>query len=406
MPHDNATPSSRVWPTVLLLAPFVFSFAFAMDVYIPAVPLMKDYFHTSQGNIQLTLSLFMFVIGIGQLIMGPLSDQFGRWRVIIISVIFFGLGSLLCALATSLAMLFVGRIIEAIGGCGMMVAAFAMVRDRFSGNEAAKVYSFLNCGIAMSPLFAPIIGSYLLAWFNWRAEFIFLTAMAVLVVFLGCFKIKETLAPAKRVPMDLMLFKRYWQIFTDRTFMAYTISTSAGLTMFFIFFSSSPYIVIKLLHAPAQQFGFYFFTVGLTFFIGSLISGKIVEKIGAFSTCLLGCSLMLVAGASMLGWYMVDGLSPAQFILPCMLAGLAGAFMMGAGVGGAMEPFAATAGSAAALIGFLEFFISGAVGSYVMTWPVISTTPLAITMLLTGTIALLALAWHGYATLSKNWIKT
>src|ERR1700704_2697705 len=96
------THHPKVLPTVCLLAPFVFSFAFAMDVYIPVVPEMKQYFHTSQANVQLTLSLFMIVTGVGQLLMGPITDQYGRRRVIFFSVISFIIGSLICALSNSI----------------------------------------------------------------------------------------------------------------------------------------------------------------------------------------------------------------------------------------------------------------------------------------------------------------
>jgi len=389
---------NKVLSTVILLAPFVFSFAFAMDVYIPVVPLMKEYFHTSQANIQLTLSLFMFILGVGQLIMGPITDQYGRRRVLITEVIVFTLGSILCAAAPSLAILMIGRAIQAFGACGMMVVAFAIVRDKFSGNEGAKVYSFLNCGLAMSPLFAPIIGSYLAAWFNWRAEFIFLVIIGVLVVLLAILKIEETLVIEKRVKITSSVFKRYWKILINRTFITYAACTSAGLTIFFIFFSSSPYIIINLLHAPVKDFGYYFFTVGFTFFIGSLISGRIADNLGAYKTCVLGSAIMLVAGIMMLAWYFMSGLSTAGFLIPCMVAGIGGSFMMGAGVGGAMEPFGATAGSAAALVGCLQFLTSSALGSYVMTWPITSTIPLALTITCLSVIVLVVLIIHSTST--------
>jgi len=383
-------------PTVLLLSPFVFSFAFAMDLYIPVVAEMKDFFQTSQANIQLTLSLFMFAGGIGQLFAGPLSDQFGRRKIIIISILFFTLGSLLCTIANSIDLLIIGRIIESLGGCGMLVGSFAIVRDKFSGNDVAKMISFLNCGIAISPLFAPIIGGYLADWFGWRAEFIFLTVLGALLFFLALFKIKESLPAENRIKFDTSIFLRYWHILTNCAFLPYAICASAGLTVFFTFFSSSPYIIINLLHVPIKHFGYYFFILGITFFIGSLISGKVASKMGAFYTVVLGTFLMLAAGAIMFFWYRINGLSTVEFLLPCTLAGVAGSLMMGAGAGGAIEPFGDMAGSAGALVGFLQFFISSAIGSYVMHWEVTSTTPLALTMigLSMVTLAILGLTFR------------
>lgn len=383
--------NNKVLSTVVLLAPFVFSFAFALDIYIPAVPTMKEVMHTTQANIQLTLSLFMFVTGLGQLVMGPTSDQYGRRSLALLSILFFFIGSILCAISTSIQMLIMARLIQSFGGCGMLVVAFAIVRDQFSGNDAAKVYSFLNCGLGMSPLFAPIIGSYLYHWFNWQAGFIFLAIMSAIIFLIAFFKIEETLPAEKRVKIDVGIFLRYWNILKNRTFFAYALCATAGLMMFFVFFSSSPYIIINLLHAPVKDFGYYFFTVGFMFFLGSLICGKLAGRIGAFKTVIIGAGLLLLAGLIMLTWYLLHGMSTAEFLLPCMLAGIGGSFMMGAGAGGAMEPFSETAGSAAAVMGCMEFLCAAIFGTYVMSFPVNSTLPLSFTMIGLSALALVIL---------------
>lgn len=381
---------------VILLAPFVFSFAFALDVYIPAVPQMKELLHTTQANIQLTLSIFMFMTGIGQLVFGPAADQFGRRKIAITSVVFFTVGSLLCAVANSIGILLIARVIQSLGGCGMLVVAFAIVRDLFSGNESAKVYSFLNCGLGMSPLFAPIIGSYLVSWFNWRAGFVFLAVMGMAILVVSIVNIKETLPVEKRVKVDKGIFLRYLEILTNSTFITYAFCATAGLTIFFVFFSSSPYIIMNLLHAPVEDFGYYFFIIGFMFFLGSFLSGKIAGIIGSFKAVLLGSSLMLLAGLSLWVWYQISGVSTYQYLVPCMLAGIGGAIMMGAGLAGAMEPFPEVAGSAAALAGCLEFLCSALVGTYVMHWIVQSTMPLAITMTSFSLLALIAIVFYGF----------
>ncbi len=109
--------SNKVLSTTLFLSPFVFSFAFAMDIYIPAIPTMKEVLHTSQENIQLTLSLFMFMTGLGQLVMGPITDQIGRRSLALLSVALFIVGSGLCALSNTIELLIFARMIQAFGGC-------------------------------------------------------------------------------------------------------------------------------------------------------------------------------------------------------------------------------------------------------------------------------------------------
>lgn len=380
-----------VLSTIMLLAPFVFSFAFAMDIYIPAIPTMRELLNTSQENIQLTLSLFMLMTGLGQLVFGPITDHFGRRSLALLSVAFFIFGSGLCALSNSIQLLIIARILQAFGGCGMLVVAFASVRDQYSGNDAAKVYSFLNCAIGLSPLFAPIIGSYLFDWFNWRAGFIFLTIMSSLIFLVTCFRMTETLPKENRTKLTGDVFLRYFQVLKNRTFISYAFSATAGLMTFFVFFSSSPYIILNLLHVPVKYFGYYFFTVGATFFLGSLICGKLVHKIGTFNAVIIGILLMFLAGVIMFTWYRISGISTAQYILPCMLAGVGGSFMMGAGAGGAMEPFGNSAGLAAALIGCLEFLCASIFGTLIMSWPVTSTIPLSLTMMGWSASALLVM---------------
>ncbi len=230
----------------------------------------------------------MLISGIGQLFIGPITDQHGRRRLALISILVYILGSALCAASYSIQMLIGARVIQALGGCGMLVVAFAAVRDQFSGKEAAKVYSFLNCGLGMSPLFAPIIGCYLYNWYGWRSGFVFLTALAVVIGIMAFCQIKETLPAEKRVKMDAHIFRRYCQILKNPTFIVYALCASAALSMFFVFFSSSPYIVINLLHVPVKNFGFYFLFVSSMFFIGSLICGKLVGKVGVLRMAFIG----------------------------------------------------------------------------------------------------------------------
>lgn len=388
--------------TTLLLAPFIFSFAFALDVYIPAVPEMIKVMHTDQAMVQLTLSVFMVTIGIGQLFVGPASDQYGRKYIALGSVILFTIGSIICATAHDIMTLIIARVIEALGSCGMLVTAFAIVRDRFTGDESAKVYSFLNCGLALSPLFAPIIGSYLITWFGWRSTFIFLSFLGLVIIVINLTLIKESLAKDKRLKLRSDIFLRYWRIVCNKQFFAYVTCGASGITIFFTFFSMSPYIIIELLHYPTKYFGYFFFTVGLTFFVGSLISGRLAGAIGIYKTCLLGSCIMLLAGISMFAWFHLIGFSAASFIVPSMIAGIGGSLMMGAGAGGAMEPFGEAAGSAAALFGSIQFLSAAIIGTYVMHQKIMSTLPLASTMTIFSVLSAVGLLVYKKRSTSQS----
>ena len=377
----------KVVPAVLLLAPFILGFAIALDIYVPSIPEIHRYFSASPAVVQLTVSLFLLMTGIGQLIVGPLSDHYGRRVIIISGAMIYFLSSIAAAMSPNITFLIIARLVQGFGACSMMVVCFAIVRDLFEGDECARIYSYLNSTIALSPLLAPSIGGYLALYYGWRASFIFISVFAFLIVLLAIFKVKESLLCEKRVKLSQDLFVNYRHIFKSNTFKMYVFCASAGFGGFLTFFSVSPYIIIDLLHIPEQHFGIYFAGIGLVFFIGSLISGYLAKKIGTYKTALLGTIFMVLAGVVMLLWHLFFGLSIAGFIWPMMIMGVGGAFLMGAGAGGAIEPFPEMAGAASALFGSCQFVFAFFTSTIALEWRVTSTVPLAFTLIGLGAVA-------------------
>lgn len=380
---------TKTLPTVLLLAPFIFSFALALDIYVPSIPDIHTYFSTSSNMVQLTVSLFLLMTGIGQLVVGPLSDNFGRRKIILLGTFLLLAGSVVASVAPNIGTLIFARMLQGAGSCSMMVSTFAIVRDRFDGDEMARVYSFLNSTISLSPLLAPTAGGYLAKWYGWQASFVFLAILALLILLLGFFKVKESLAPENKVKLSSELFCNYLHILKSNKFRIYTFCASAGFAGFLTFFSVSSYIIINLLHVPKEHFGIYFAGIGLVFFFGSLFSGYCAKKIGTYKSVLFGTVLMTLSGVVMLAWYLLFGLSIAGFMWPMMIMGIGGALLMGAGAGGAIEPFPEMAGAASALFGACEFVFAFVVSTIVLEWNVVSTIPTALTLIVLGFCAFL-----------------
>ncbi len=372
----------------LLLAPFVFSFAFGLDIYIPIIPQMTEIFDTTPALVQLTLSLFLLITGVGQLFIGPLSDQFGRKVLFYAAACCFAVGSFSCALSTQIAWLIFARAISAVGACGMLVVSFAIVRDLFSSEQSAKMYSFLNGAIGISPTFAPIIGGYLAVTFGWQSVFYFLAGIGFFALVITKFFLYETLATPQRIKMNSAIFKRYWTIVANRQFICY--STIAGLAegVFFCFFSVSPFIIIELLGVPTQEFGYYFAVFGAVIGLGGLASGKVVEKAGIESTIRLGLGLMLSGGVAMLAWHYAASLTLVGFLVPMVVACTGAIFLIGASAAVALEPFGAIAGTASAAFGALEFGIAAVAGYILMLFPIASTIPYGIAIILLAALAL------------------
>lgn len=367
---------------IFILTPFVFSFALGLDIYIPIVPQMTQLFDTSPAMVQLTLSLFMLVTGIGQVFVGPLADRFGRKFVFYLASACFALGSLGCAMSTHISWLIAARVVSAFGACGMLVTAFAIVRDLFSKEESAKIYSFLNGAIGISPTFAPIIGGYLAVYFGWQSIFFFLTLIGILS-FLVCNRfIHETIEPHQRVKIDKTIFKRYYSILRNPQFIVNTFISGFAEAVFFCFFSISPFIIVEVLGVPTHQFGYYFAAFGAVIALGGLASGKVIEMKGIAFTMGAGIALMFAGGSAMLVWSFLAPLSLQSFLIPMVVACTGAMFLVGGAASEALEPFEETAGTAAAAFGAIQFSTSATVGTLLMLFPTTSTVPYGVCIVL------------------------
>ncbi len=387
---------------VFLLAPLVFSFAVGQDIFIPEVPQLTALFHTSPGLVQLTLSLFMLAVGVGQLIIGPLSDRFGRKSIVLLSIALYVLGSIAAAMANSIDFLIFARILQGFGACGMMVSAFAIVRDLSEGNESAQIYSYLNGAIAISPLLAPLAGGYLDVSFGWRAPFFFLAALGIAIFIVISLLLSESIREKNKNASLGDSFRDYMRVIKNRQFFTFNFIAASALASFFTFFSVSPYILINTLHVSETHFGYYFAIIGMTFFVGSILAGKLNIILGVTKVALLGSVLFCLSGVIMLLWTVFIGTSLWSFIVPTAIAGVSGAFMMGAGAGGALEPFPDIAGTAAALLGASEFLLATLVGTVALLRPVTSNMPLAIVLTLFGGLAVLLVLPYKKMVLEKK----
>ena len=373
---------------VFLLSPMVIGLAFSMDIYVPALPRISELFSVSAGAMQLTLTVFMITSGLMQLLIGPLSDHFGRKPIGVMMIIVFAIGTILCSFSHTIFELTAFRVVQAMGACGRMVVGFATVRDIFSGSQSAQAYSFLNGLIAFSPMFAPFIGSYLDIHYGWPSTFRALLVIAITALITCFFALRETLVKEHRVILNKTIFNQYRKIAMNPIFSIYTFATCIGLFYLYLFCSISSYIIIRILHIPEMDYGFYFCFMGISFFVGSMLSGAIVGKLGVYRTVLFGFIITLMGGVIMLLWYLIDGLSIQNFVWPMLLIGVGGTFCLGAGNGGAMEPFSEHAGAAAALCGAARFLFSGLVGSVLIKNDVHSTLPLSVSAILFSIIGL------------------
>lgn len=372
--------------TLLLMAPFDILASLAMDIYLPVVPTMPQALGTSPDVIQVTLSLYMLMLGVGQIVFGPISDIVGRRPVLLAGAALFAIASFLLAGASS-ALLFVAlRLLQAIGASAALVATFATVRDVYAERpESSVIYSLLGSLLSLVPAFGPIVGAVIAGHCGWRAIFLVIGLLSIAAILNAGMRWHET-RPAATAAASIALRP----ILASLPFWIYTTGFSAAMGAFFVFFSTAPRIVIDRAGFSGITFSFIFASVALVMIVTARFSKRFVKRWGIAGSLARGMAMLLV-GAVMLAMGEMFLQAPlVGLILPMWIIAIGIVFATAVTANGALAAFGNTAGTAVALYFCVESLLVGAAGTlFVILLDGDTAWPLAA---YTGTAALITLA--------------
>lgn len=388
---DKISKKIILWAlTPLILLPPI-----SMDIYVPSVPSMKMYLNTTAELVQWTLSIFMIGMSLGQIIIGPLIDRFGRRVIGLIALTLYTLSSFACATAHSIFTLIIARLFQALSACGCYVMVWTIIRDIIPISQQGKVFSILNGISGLGPLLAPLLGGYLVLWFySWRAPFLFLTIYAFLVFLVLLKVLPETLHPDKKLPLAWkQIFKRFKYLLQHPPFLRYAFAGGIGMSCLFAYFSISPILFIEQLGVPAHQYGLYFAANGLVYVLGCLITAQLQKQIALSTLVNTGCFLICLGAAMMFVLAKIQGLTLLGIVIPNFILAFGVGFIFGPAMAGALKPFGAMAGTAAACMGFLQFSLAALVGALVSRATHQSIAPYALTLFFLALLAVVFL--HG-----------
>ncbi len=254
---------------------------FSIDMYLPALPSMGEALHTTPGAVQLSLIVSFVTLGICQLFYGPLSDIVGRKPPIYAGLAIFAIGSVGCALSPNIFVLIGFRVVQAFGACAGMVIPRAIVRDMHTGHEATRLMSLLMLVVSISPILAPLTGSFVIAAFGWRGVFFILTLAAAMGFLLAVLELKETHSPMRRGESSWRsAFDAYKYLIRDPQFMGLTLVGSLGVSAFFIYLGSASYVLINYYGLSPQGFSLCFALNAASFFGFSQFTGPLTRKFG------------------------------------------------------------------------------------------------------------------------------
>jgi len=346
------------------MAPFDILASLAMDIYLPIVPAMPGILGTSPAIVQLTLSLYMVMLGLGQIIFGPISDRIGRRPVLVSGAILFAAASFCLALSLAAVPFVALRFLQAVGASAALVATFATVRDVYADRpESVLIYSLFSSMLAFVPALGPIAGALLAVSFGWRSIFVTLGVLAVLAVLHALLRWHETR------PITAAIARRSFQpVLRSLAFWTYTLGFSAAMGTFFVFFSTAPRVLIDRAGYSELGFSFAFATAAVVMIITTHFAKHFVGRWGNSGSLLRGMAMLLL-GAMLLSIGQVFGTpSFGTFIVPVWVMAIGIVFTVSVTANGALEKFGDIAGSAVALHFCVQSIIVSIGGTVAVIW--------------------------------------
>ena len=347
------------------------------DMYLPSLPNIAQQLSASTAQVQLTISAYLIGFALGQIFYGPLSDRHGRKPVLLCAVALYCVASLVCALSTSVEMLIVARFAQALGGFGGVVLARAIVRDLYSGARAGRELSLIGSVTALAPVLAPVVGGILQTGFGWRSIFVTLVIAGLASGGMVWLRLPETLATRAAEPgSPVNMLKSYRVVARHPAFLAYLGISTASYAGLFAWISGASFVLQNLYGLTPFNFGIAFALGSIGYMTGTLIAARLVARLGLDGIIGLGSVAVSIGGLGMVAAVALGLTSAISLVLPVAvyLAGLG--MVLPQTIAGAMTPFPERAGTASALLGFIQqsaAALCGAVVGWLLganAWPI------------------------------------
>ncbi len=366
---------------IILLASLSALVAAAIDMYLPAFPVVATSLDITEGQVQQTLTVFIIGLGIGQGLYGPFLDRFGRRPPLLIGIALFTIGSLAAAMTSSFEGLLFARFLQAIGAAAGSVASRAVVTDTCDPQSSARIYSMLMQVMMIAPITAPMLGGLILLYGEWHLIF---WALALFGVISGFFTIRllpETLPVERRIPLSMRNIVRNYAIqISNPSFLFYTLATSCTLGCLFIYINNSPFIFINMFDLTPTQFSYIFAANAMLMIAISQINLRLLKFYSIAQVLFIGLGGFIAIGLLLLalvqlGWEALWSYS--------ILLGL-GMAMLGLITGNltamTMAHTQQHAGIASALMGLIQFLLAAAIGfiASILAAPSLYTLPVAL----------------------------
>ncbi|GAA1364099.1 multidrug effflux MFS transporter [Streptomyces beijiangensis] len=360
----------------------------SMDMYLPALPEVTGALHAPAATVQLTLTACLVGMALGQLVVGPMSDKWGRRRPLLIGMVIYVAATAVCAFAPTAELLITFRLLQGLAGAAGIVIARAVVRDLYDGMEMARFFSTLMLISGVAPVVAPLIGGQILRITDWRGVFVVLTVIGTFLTFIVWKWLHETLPPERRHSGGVGDALRTMRgLLADRVFTGYMLSGGLAFAALFAYISASPFVVQEIYGASPQTFSLLFGVNSIGLVAVGQINGKLlVGRISLDKALAIGLTIIILAATALLL------LTAGVFGKPGLFPVAAGLFVLMSAMGLAMPNTNAqalmrtpnAAGSASALLGTSTFLLGAVASPLVGIAGEGTAVPMAVVQLVCG----------------------
>ena len=352
---------------IALIAMMFATIAFSTDAMLPALPqITADLSPDTPERVPLILTAFVFGLGLGTFVTGPLADAFGRKNIVYGGAFLYILGTIIAWVSQSLEVMLAARVLQGLGAAGPRVVSLAIIRDLFSGRQMARIMSFVMMIFVIVPAFAPALGAVIIRFSDWRGIFISFIVFAVVSVVWVCLRLPETLPKDNRRPLRLpLLWLATKEIFGNRMVcVSITVQTLALSILFAVLMLVQP--IYDQVYDRGESFPFWFGVIALVSGSSSLLNALLVVRLGMLRIVTLALGVQIILSASMLGLGL--GSLPEPFGFYFFALWQASLFFQAGLVMGnlnalAMEPLGHIAGMAASVIGAMSTVMAAVIAS-------------------------------------------
>ena len=354
----------------------------AIDMYLPAMPTIAKELGVDPGAVQITLTTYTAGFAIGQLLHGPLSDSYGRKPILIIGILLFAIGSIVCATTSDIESLKYVRAAQGFAGASAAVVIQALVRDMYEKEDFARTMSFITLVVMVAPLFAPMLGGYLAVWFGWRSIFWVLAVVSGLVIAAVIWKIPETLAPENRQKLHFRTtIQNYIRLFMNPVALGLMFAGAFSFAGMFAFLTAGSFVYIDVYGVGTSQFGYLFGLNIIGLFVMTTVNGRIVRRVSSKWMLSFAILIQLIAGVGLFFGWLADiglwGIVPFVMLYISMMSTVGSNSMAIL-----LSAYPGMAGTASSLAGTLRFGIGSIIGVIVAMLPSDTAWPMILIMTL------------------------